>query len=165
MWVRRWNRRRWYFEYTDVFWYDYIYTCVLEDFRRVVCWTTDRDILCGESERQEPKNVSFVWLDETLWHFLLTKLMNVRFGYDEGNRWMYRIRPAVVHQGFTKLPNNPDVSHPLSSYFYNTVITASKHHWSWSGISDFTLRHVLEPISSNPISRLWIPKFMCHPLN
>lgn len=26
-------------------------------------------------------------------------------------RWLYRIRPSVAHQGFTKLPANPDVSY------------------------------------------------------
>jgi homogentisate 1,2-dioxygenase len=25
------------------------------------------------------------------------------------HRWLYRIRPAVAHQGFTALPENPDV--------------------------------------------------------
>ena len=29
------------------------------------------------------------------------------------HRWLYRITPSVVHQGFTKLPENPDVSRYL----------------------------------------------------
>lgn len=28
---------------------------------------------------------------------------------DEILSWLYRVRPSVAHQGFTKLPDNPDV--------------------------------------------------------
>ena len=38
--------------------------------------------------------------------------------------WLYRIRPSVSHQGFTRLPDNPDVS---LSDFARSVLTLSSY--------------------------------------
>jgi homogentisate 1,2-dioxygenase len=35
-------------------------------------------------------------------------------------RWLYRIRPSVAHQGFTKLPDNPDVRQHLFVEYHFT---------------------------------------------
>jgi len=48
---------------------------------------------------------------------------------DNQNAWMYRIRPSVVHDGFTPLPSNPD----LESNFLpiNTKISVSAGQLAW----------------------------------
>lgn len=40
--------------------------------------------------------------------------------------WLYRIRPAVAHQGFTPLPLNPDVGHQLPSQHFWVLTTSAR---------------------------------------
>ncbi|KAF8596173.1 Homogentisate 1,2-dioxygenase [Ceratobasidium sp. AG-I] len=52
---------------------------------------------------------------------------------DNQNAWLYRIRPAVAHQGFTELPNNPD----LESNFFplNPKVQFSPTQLAWRPFS------------------------------
>jgi homogentisate 1,2-dioxygenase len=45
------------------------------------------------------------------------------------NAWLYRIRPSVAHQGFTKLPSNPDIESNFSPL--NPKVHASPTQLAW----------------------------------
>lgn len=64
------------------------------------------------------------------------------------NRWLYRIRPAVAHQGFTKLPNNPDVS-LKSPHFPPSNLTSDQFENNFSPLNP--------RVHTSPTQQAWHP--------
>ncbi|EGG06134.1 uncharacterized protein MELLADRAFT_36325, partial [Melampsora larici-populina 98AG31] len=52
--------------------------------------------------------------------------------------WMYRIRPAVVHQGFKKLPTNPDLEANFSTLNPKVYVSPTQLAWRPFPIPDST---------------------------